>query len=67
MNGVYSVVTEFVENGLISKRRPKLWENQEANFFLAIVRKEMSLGKSKFSMGDVIREFESGAKNGHIS
>ena len=28
---------------------------------------EMKPGKSKFSMGDVIREFKTGAKNGHIS
>ena len=28
---------------------------------------EMSRGKCKFSMGDVIGEFKSGAKNGHIS
>jgi len=27
----------------------------------------MSLGKCKFSMGDVISVFKSGAKNGHIS
>jgi hypothetical protein len=28
---------------------------------------EMTLGKCKFSMRDVIREFESDAKNGFIS
>jgi hypothetical protein len=28
---------------------------------------EMSLEKFKFSIGDVIREFKSGAKNGYIS
>ena len=28
---------------------------------------EISFGKSKFSMAEVIREFKLGAKNGHIS
>jgi hypothetical protein len=49
------------------KEEPKIMGKPGGQLFSCHSSGEMSLGKCKFSMGDVIREFKSGAKNGHIS
>ena len=49
------------------KEEPKIMGNPEGQLFHSHSLGEMSLGKCKFSMGDVICEFKSGAKNGNIS
>jgi hypothetical protein len=48
---------------LISRRR---WLHVNTNYLIAQPSKPPRL-LGKFSMGDVIREFKWGAKNGHIS
>ena len=49
------------------KEEPKIMGNPGGQLFSCHSSGEMSLGKCKFSMGDVIRELKSSAKNGHIS
>jgi hypothetical protein len=49
------------------KEEPKIMGKPGGQLFSCHSSGEMSLGKCKFSMGDVISEFKSGAKNGCIS
>ena len=45
------------------KEEPKIMGKPGGQLFPCHSSGEMSLGKCKFSMGDVIHEFKSGAKN----
>jgi len=49
------------------KEEPKIMGKPGGLFYSCHSSGEMSLGKFKFSIGDVICEFKSGAKNDHIS
>jgi len=64
-NGVHSVFTKLVEN-VFERGVKNNGKTRRATFFCNSSG-EMSLGKCKLLMGDVIREFKSGARNGHIS